>query len=199
VHPNYKMVTEGAPLPAALTPVYPAGEGLSQTILRKTIVDAMARIEWRDTLSDKLRDELDLMPFEPAVRMLHNPPPDIDESALADRSHAAWVRMKFDELLAQQLSMKRAQMARRAKGAAVLPNDRQAVQGFPQATTVFTDSRAAARTGRNPRRPQAILSHAAFVARGCWQWQNRGRSARCSTSDRQWFPDSADGTDGNPG
>jgi len=121
VHPSYKMVKEGAPLPSALTPVYPAGEGLSQTLLRKTIIDAMARIDWRDTLLDQLRTSLELMQFEPAVRMLHNPPPDIDESALADRSHPAWVRMKFDELLAQQLSMKRAQIARREKGAAVLP------------------------------------------------------------------------------
>lgn len=121
VHPSYKMVIEGAPLPSALTPVYPAGEGLSQTLLRKTILDAMARIEWRDTLTEQLRTSLDLMQFEPAVRLLHNPPPDIDESALADRSHTAWVRMKFDELLAQQLSMKRAQIARREKGAAVLP------------------------------------------------------------------------------
>lgn len=120
VHPSYKMVNEGAPLPVGLTPVYPSGEGLSQTILRKAVVDAMARVDWRDTLSDQLRAAHDLMPFEPAVRLLHNPPPDIDESALADRSHAAWVRMKFDELLAQQLSMKRAQEARRAKGAAVL-------------------------------------------------------------------------------
>ena len=120
VHPSYKMVNEGAPLPVGLTPVYPSGEGVSQTILRKAIADAMARTDWRDTLSEQLRAAQDLMPFEPAVRLLHNPPPDIDESALADRSHAAWVRMKFDELLAQQLSMKRAQEARRAKGAAVL-------------------------------------------------------------------------------
>lgn len=120
VHPTYRMVTEGAPLPVALTPVYPAGEGLSQALLRKTIINAMTRVDWRDTLSEQIRNTHDLMPFEPAVRMLHNPPPDVDESALADRSHAAWVRMKFDELLAQQLSMKRAQLARRAKGAAVL-------------------------------------------------------------------------------
>jgi len=44
----------------------------------------------------------------------------VDEHALADRSHPAWVRMKFDELLAQQLSLKRAQRARRAKGATAL-------------------------------------------------------------------------------
>ncbi|WP_293777142.1 ATP-dependent DNA helicase RecG [uncultured Oxalicibacterium sp.] len=120
VHPSYKMVNEGAPLPDALTPVYPAGEGLSQTLLRKTIVSAMSRIDWRDTLPDALRTAHQLMPFEPAIRLLHNPPPEIDESALIDRSHDAWVRVKFDELLAQQLSMKRAQLARRDKGAPVL-------------------------------------------------------------------------------
>lgn len=120
VHPSYKMINQGAPLPVGLTPVYPSGEGVSQTILRKAVVDAMTRVDWHDTLPDRLRAAHDLMPFESAVRLLHNPPPDIDESALADRSHTAWVRMKFDELLAQQLSMKRAQEARRAKGAATL-------------------------------------------------------------------------------
>ena len=121
VHPSYKMVNEGAPLPEVLTPVYPSGEGLPQSYLRKAIVSALARVEWRDTLSSALRAQLDLMPFEEAVRLLHNPPPDIDENALFDRSHPAWVRMKFDELLAQQLSLKRAQLSRRAKGAAPLP------------------------------------------------------------------------------
>ncbi|EGF32475.1 ATP-dependent DNA helicase RecG [Oxalobacteraceae bacterium IMCC9480] len=121
VHPLYKMVLEGAPLPMALTPVYPSGDGLPQTYLRKAIASAMARISWRDTLAPALVESLDLMSFEAAVRLLHNPPPEVDESALEDRSHPAWVRMKFDELLAQQLSLKRAQVARRAKGAAPLP------------------------------------------------------------------------------
>jgi ATP-dependent DNA helicase RecG len=121
VHPNYKIVLEGAPLPTALTPVYPAGEGVSQAILRKAIATAMARIDWRDTLSEQLRESLGLWQFEPAVRLLHNPPPDVDEHALEERSHPAWIRMKFDELLAQQLSLKRAQDARRSKNAAALP------------------------------------------------------------------------------
>ena len=121
VHPSYKVILEGAPLPAALTPVYPAGEGLSQTILRKAIADAMTRVQWHDTLTEQLRASLELSAFEPAVRLLHNPPPDVDEYSLSERSHPAWIRMKFDELLAQQLSLKRAQVARRAKGAAALP------------------------------------------------------------------------------
>ena len=120
VHPIVKPVIEGAPLPQALTPVYPAGEGLSQTLLRKAIAAAMTRTNWSDTLPDALRQSLDLMPFEDAVRLLHNPPTEADENALMERTHPAWTRMKFDELLAQQLSMKRAQAARRQQGAPML-------------------------------------------------------------------------------
>ncbi|OON60311.1 ATP-dependent DNA helicase RecG [Massilia sp. KIM] len=117
VHPTYKVVNEGAPLPTSLTPVYPAGEGLSQTILRRAIADAMRRIDWSDTVPEAVRARMRLMDFAPAVKLLHYPPKDVDEHALVERSHPAWERMKFDELLAQQLSLKRAQQARREKGA----------------------------------------------------------------------------------
>src|SRR5437899_242350 len=125
VHPGYKIVLEGAPLPTALTPVYPAGEGVSQAMLRKAIAAALTRVDWDDSLPPALLASLDwaapAASFEAAVRLLHNPPSDIDEHALIERSHPAWVRMKFDELLAQQLSLKRAQAARRSQSAAALP------------------------------------------------------------------------------
>ena len=117
VHPVYKIVNEGAPLPTSLTPVYPAGEGLSQTILRRAIADAMKRVDWQDTVPPSVRTRLHLAEFQPAVRLLHYPPADVDTHALIERSHPAWTRVKFDELLAQQLSLKRAQQARREKGA----------------------------------------------------------------------------------
>ena len=117
VHPGYKVVAEGDPVPDALTPVYPAGEGLSQKLLRKAIAAAMSRIDWRDTLPRQVLSRLNLLPFETAVKLLHNPPPDADRFALSERSHPAWMRMKLDELLAQQLSMKRAQAERRTRGA----------------------------------------------------------------------------------
>jgi len=117
VHPAYKIVNEGAPLPTSLTPVYPAGEGLSQTILRRAIADAMKRVDWQDTVPQAVRTRLNLAEFQPAVRLLHYPPAEADTHALVERSHPAWTRVKFDELLAQQLSLKRAQVARREKGA----------------------------------------------------------------------------------
>jgi ATP-dependent DNA helicase RecG len=117
VHPTYKVVNENAPLPTSLTPVYPSGEGLSQPILRRAIAEAMRRVNWEDTVPPLIRRQMDLIDFEPAVKMLHYPPVDVDEYALMEKSHPAWTRMKFDELLAQQLSLKRAQRARRDKGA----------------------------------------------------------------------------------
>ncbi|MBR7780033.1 ATP-dependent DNA helicase RecG [Undibacterium rugosum] len=121
VHPNYKIVNEGAPLPKALTPVYPSGEGVPQALLRKAISNAIERVHWRDTLSAARLANLQLCGFETAVRTLHHPPPDIDQYSLMEHEHPAWLRMKFDELLAQQLSLKRAQLTRRSKGAPAMP------------------------------------------------------------------------------
>jgi ATP-dependent DNA helicase RecG len=44
-----------------------------------------------------------------ALDHLHEPPPGLDAAALEDRSHPAWQRLKFEELLAQQLSQLLAQ------------------------------------------------------------------------------------------
>jgi len=120
VHPDYKIVNESTPLPTVLTPVYPAGEGLSQATLRREIRAAMLRINWQDTLPVALRQQYALTGFADAVKLLHNPPVDINEHSLEDRSHPAWQRMKFDELLAQQLSLQRAQASRRSKSSPCL-------------------------------------------------------------------------------
>jgi ATP-dependent DNA helicase RecG len=121
VHPTYKMVNAGAALPTALTPVYPAGEGVSQIMLRKAICQALSKVSWEDTLPPAILARLGLEGFESAIRLLHNPSPEVDQYSLIEHTHPAWERMKFDELLAQQLSLKRAQAARRAKGATALP------------------------------------------------------------------------------
>jgi ATP-dependent DNA helicase RecG len=130
VHPTYKVVNENAPLPTSLTPVYPSGEGLSQPILRRAIAEAMRRVDWVDTVPPAIRRQMGLIDFEPAVKLLHYPPVDVDEYALMEKSHPAWTRMKFDELLAQQLSLKRAQRARRDKGAPTLRAVGELSEGF---------------------------------------------------------------------
>ena len=106
VHPKCRAVDDNTPLQSSLTPVYPTTAGLSQPILRKLIVNALETLPLPDTLPDALLQKLKLASFAASINLLHNPTPDIAASTLEQRSHAAWRRIKFDELLAQQLSMR---------------------------------------------------------------------------------------------
>ena len=122
VHPKYRMVQKGAPLSKSLTPVYPTTAGLSQTLLRDKINEALDNLELADTISPGRLRVLGLQPFRESVLLLHRPPPDVDAQQLEDRTHPAWRRLKFDELLAQQLAMRIAYRERRAKSAPRLPD-----------------------------------------------------------------------------
>ncbi len=106
VHPKCRAVDDNTPLQQSLTPVYPTTAGLSQVVLRKLIGNALETIPLTDTLPDALLKKLHLADFGDSLRLLHNPTPDISATTLEERSHAAWRRIKFDELLAQQLSMR---------------------------------------------------------------------------------------------
>ncbi len=106
VHPRCRAAGENTPLKQALTPVYPTTAGLSQATLSKQIQGALSELELTDTVPQALLDRLKLPGFAASVKLLHNPPPRIDEDALARRAHPAWLRIKFDELLAQQLSLR---------------------------------------------------------------------------------------------
>ena len=115
VHP--RMVNADAPLPTALTPVYPSTEGLPQLTLRRAIAQALDRADLSDTLPPVARERYALPLFEPAIRALHTPAQGESEQALLERVHPAWRRIKFDELLAQQLSL----AAARPRGASRKP------------------------------------------------------------------------------
>ncbi len=122
VHPRYRIVAKGAPLSKSLTPVYPTTAGLAQNALRDMINGALDTLPLDDTLDAKLLAKLKLMAFRDAVLLLHRPPPDATAIKLDDRTHPAWRRLKFDELLAQQLAMRIAYRERRAKTAPALPD-----------------------------------------------------------------------------
>jgi len=118
IHPRYREVLEDTPLPQALTPVYPATAGVGQGTLRRIIVSAIEAARKEGQLADTappVRD-LQLAPFATAIDALHFPAPGATEG----RDPQAWRRMKFDEILAQQLSLKRAYRARRIQSAPVL-------------------------------------------------------------------------------
>jgi len=111
VHPACRVVAKGAPLPTQLTPVYSTSAQLPQAYLRKAVAAALARAPL-----DELLPSAALPPGLPtlkdALHTLHHPPPELALAALEDRTHPAWQRLKYEELLAQQLAQAEAMRER---------------------------------------------------------------------------------------
>ena len=121
VHPRLRAVAPGEALPDALTPVYPTTAGVGQITLRKLVAQALQSEPLDELLPAAWLHRLGLPGFAEALHALHHPAPDADPFALEQREHPAWQRMKFEELLVQQLSLRRAWLARRAQAAVALP------------------------------------------------------------------------------
>ncbi len=120
IHPRFRVIRGDEPLPDRLTPIYPTTAGLSQGVLRKLIQHALDQADLADTLPEPIRRRLAMADFGASLRFLHQPPPDVSLADIEARHHPAWRRIAFDELLAQQLSLRRAYTARRARGAPML-------------------------------------------------------------------------------
>ncbi len=120
VHPRFRKVVDDEPLPEAMTPIYPSTAGLANSALQKLIGKALATGDMSETLPEELRQRLKLPALARSLKFLHNPPPGTELDTLHARNHPAWRRVKFDEVLAQQLSLRRAYLARREQGAPVL-------------------------------------------------------------------------------
>ena len=125
VHPTVRAVTPDTPLPTSLTPVYPASAGVSQAAIRKAVTQALRDPSLHESLAEFLPQKLmaELLPsndwpnLQSAITYLHQPPADADTQALLERTHSAWRRVQFEELLAQQISLKRAHAIRQERHA----------------------------------------------------------------------------------
>jgi ATP-dependent DNA helicase RecG len=106
IHPRFRVLRSDEPLPLSLTPVYPTTAGLSQAVLRRLVQRALDAADLTDTLPPEVIAPLKLPSVKQSIAYLHNPPPDARLEALEQRTHPAWRRVKFDELLAQQLSLR---------------------------------------------------------------------------------------------
>jgi ATP-dependent DNA helicase RecG len=122
VHPECRAVAPDTPLPQTLTPVYPASAALPQAYLRKAVASALARAALHEILPpDTLPPGLPTL--RDALQLLHQPGRELAVDSLEDHRHPAWQRLKFEELLAQQLSQAQAVAARATLAAPALrPN-----------------------------------------------------------------------------
>jgi len=121
LHPSFRRA--GGDLPKALTPIYPTVAGLSQPVLRKEVLAALARAELSDTFAPgdlSQNSHQPLWTLRQALSFLHHPTPDVSLETLQDHSHPAWRRLKAEELLAQQLSQLQSRRARASLRAPVL-------------------------------------------------------------------------------
>jgi ATP-dependent DNA helicase RecG len=121
IHPRISRVTDTPP-PASLTPLYPTTAGLAQSALRKLIQQTLAHADLGETLPAEVYAPHTLPDFRSALTSLHQPPPQTDLAALEAHHHPAYLRLVYDEWLAQQCSLRRARAARQARSAISLPH-----------------------------------------------------------------------------
>jgi ATP-dependent DNA helicase RecG len=111
VHPTFKIVDGDTPLAAALTPVYPSSATLPQAYLRRAVASGLQRADLSEFIPLALLPP-GLPTLREALHLLHQPPPNVAMVALEAHTHPAWQRLKFEELLAQQLSQLQAKQER---------------------------------------------------------------------------------------
>ena len=115
IHPRMRISEPGAPTRAGLTAVYPTVAGVAQPTLRRAVAAAFAALDWSDTLDAAARVRLGLPALREALARLHYP------QTLPAGDDLAWQRVRFDELLAQRLSLRLARRVRAALAATPLP------------------------------------------------------------------------------
>lgn len=125
IHPRIRVgwLQPGAG-PSTLVPVYPTAAGIAQAFLRRAVLRAIDEAMPDEWLGAEQLREWGLMPLPEAIRQIHLPPADAPHTGLlrqlADRSGMAWNRIRFDELVAQQLSLRRARRLRSRTSARAL-------------------------------------------------------------------------------
>jgi len=112
VHPEYRLAAlpDAQSVEDSLTPVYPATEGVQQGRLRlltALALKATAASTLRDWVPADVIADLGLPTLTAALEYVHRPPPDARVDQLAAGRHPAQRRLAFEELLAQQLSLRR--------------------------------------------------------------------------------------------
>ena len=111
VHPEYRLADapDKQAVVDALTPVYPATEGIQQGRLRNLTAQALTALadgELPDLLPLEVQRELKLPGLREALQFLHRPPPAARLELLESGRHPAQRRLAFEELLAHQLSLR---------------------------------------------------------------------------------------------
>lgn len=128
VHPQCKVASNNAEVSEQLTPIYPTTAGLTQSSIRKAIKVVMGLPLSIETLPPFVYEKLGLPSFFESVQRIHYPQADANLADLEDRSTLEWRRLAYDELLAQQLSMRKHYAKRRQHHAPAIASSNRLVK-----------------------------------------------------------------------
>jgi ATP-dependent DNA helicase RecG len=127
VHPEFHVVSEDTPqsVEQHLTPIYPTTEGMPQISLRKLSDLAISWLQDSkhqliDWLPAACLDEVGHYTLDEALLYVHHPPANADVFLLQEGRHPARLRLAFEELVAQQLSLIRLRLQARKHSAPLL-------------------------------------------------------------------------------
>ncbi len=132
IHPRIRSgwLTEETLTAQPLMPVYPTTAGLSQITLRRAVARALQTDMPTEWLPAGFLSEHNLMPLPQAVQLIHTPPADAQAmglmAELSAQQGSAWNRIRVDELLAQQLALRRARRMRGSEHAVPLADQQRA-------------------------------------------------------------------------
>lgn len=109
IHPEYRIAGTHTEEEKHLTPVYPVADGVSQSLLRRLVAQALVLVTKRGELAEILPpavlDRLQLPALQAALQFVHFPPADAPQKVLSAFRHPAQQRLIFEELLAHRLGL----------------------------------------------------------------------------------------------
>ncbi|MGI9233048.1 MAG: ATP-dependent DNA helicase RecG [Woeseiaceae bacterium] len=135
IHPEYRILREGqdAAMNDALTPIYPATEGVQQGRLRNLTDQALRSMQETppaELLPSSTTEKLGMPSLAHAINYLHRPPPDADIERLLQGRHPCQQRLAFEELLAHYLSLRSLRALAQTEAAIALTGGNAEVQQF---------------------------------------------------------------------
>jgi ATP-dependent DNA helicase RecG len=125
VHPEYSVFPSQPPPmqdDAGFTPVYPATQGLGQSVIRRLVDQALEQVDQvaQELLPDTLLQANRFPSIADALRQLHHPGSEADATGMLRLDHPARVRLAFEELLAHHLAAWQSRRRRHDLDAAVI-------------------------------------------------------------------------------
>ncbi|MDC0586146.1 ATP-dependent DNA helicase RecG [Gammaproteobacteria bacterium] len=140
IHPEYQIIDPDniPPLASTLTPIYPSTKGLSQGKLRSMIKLALdSQLNSAEELLPKeIADLLHVMPLGESLEAIHSPPKTEQEEGFSP----AKLRLVTEELIANQLALKRIKRTTQLNKAIALKNIKEKNNLIKQLLFTLTNS-----------------------------------------------------------